>query len=891
MSNNINCIILCAGKGSRMNSPTKHKVCFEIDGVPAINRIIGDFKSCGIKKFLVIVGSMAGQVMECVGNTYDDIAFVYQKTPLGTGDAAKKGIGLLKNMKIDGPVLITMGDKIVDANVIKEIIDKFYSQDLDLCMAIQPKEFNKSGGRIVFDEDGNLRGICESIDVQSAILYKNIYKLCTQAQKDQIALDIDPIMELGEKIITDNKKRELVLSEVNSIAKGEKFYDPANFLDKLQQNKQYIELGKDKFDPESVENTEYVNAALYLFKPKALNYAIDLICDNNIQKEIYLTDVVNILSNTYEKDSFKFRVSTVVAKHRNSIMSFNNAEELLEIENYFRSTKVSKTTELDISSSMLKPVNQWLNLFENSSSQVMEKMRDIYGHDSELVEERRKAYIDTLLAFREKYGSDREVVISRAPGRVNLMGRHVEHRGGHINVISINKEVICVASPRLDDTINITNVDGEFPDRSFNISQHLVTLNWKDWLSYLESDEIKKMVTDSQGDWMNYVKAPILRLQYLYKDRKLNGMDMAFNGNVPMAAGLSSSSAIVVATAEASVLLNKLDVTPQKFVDLCGEGEWFVGSRGGAGDHAAMKYGNRGYIAHIGFFPFSFLGTFKFPEKYKLIVVNSLVKAKKTANAKDTFNQRVASYEFGFMMLKEKFPQYSSMMEYLRDVNPRNLQVKPSKIYEMLLELPETVRPQELFDILPSKYHDRIRQIMSSHKAPEHYIIRSVILYGLAECERSRICRELLDTGNLKDFGKFMNISHDGDRVCIYNDEFHMQPYDWSVSDDYLKRLIKDLKSEDPQKVMDAQLSMQPGGYGCSTPEIDLIVDISKRIPGVIGAQLSGAGLGGCVMVLVKENAVDLLISELEKRYYEPKGLNTAITVCIPVKGSSVIEV
>ncbi len=34
----INSIFLCGGKGTRMQSETKHKVCFEIDGVPAIVR-------------------------------------------------------------------------------------------------------------------------------------------------------------------------------------------------------------------------------------------------------------------------------------------------------------------------------------------------------------------------------------------------------------------------------------------------------------------------------------------------------------------------------------------------------------------------------------------------------------------------------------------------------------------------------------------------------------------------------------------------------------------------------------------------------------------------------------------------------------------------------------
>ncbi len=96
----------------------------------------------------------------------------------------------------------------------------------------------------------------------------------------------------------------------------------------------------------------------------------------------------------------------------------------------------------------------------------------------------------------------------------------------------------------------------------------------------------------------------MLRLQHRYQDVRVRGINMALSGNVPIAAGLSSSSTIVVATLQAAIALNNFDLTSQQFIDLCGEGEWFVGSRGGAGDHAAIYLGQRGKIAHVGYLPF-----------------------------------------------------------------------------------------------------------------------------------------------------------------------------------------------------------------------------------------------------------------------------------------------
>ena len=869
----INCILLCGGRGSRMNSPTKHKVCFEIDGVPAINRIIGNFKAAGIKRFIVVVGSMAGQVVECVGKEYSDAGFVFQKTPLGTGDAAKKGYDFIKSMGVDGPVLISMGDKVIDTDVIKKMVKKFEEDDLDVLTAVQKHEENKGGGRIVMDS-GKFSGICESLDARSAVLFSEIDKKYKNADE----INIDDILILSKDIIPEDKKRHAIVSDFEAL-EG-KTISHNRLYEMIKDKKRSVVLSNKEYNPRDVENSELVNAAIYLFKPEALEQSMGKLTSHNAQNEFYLVQAVNILA----AQNFKVDVYNVSAPH--AIMTYNNARELLDIENYFRSKRGADTVNL--SDNVLKKASDWLSMFENKQN-CSAVLKDIYGGDEELQEERRQAYIETLKCYIKRFG-DEEVVISRAPGRVNLMGRHIEHRGGCINVISINKEVIAVAGPRKDDTIDMSNADAAFEDRSFKISEHLLTLGWKDWMSYLESHEIKKMVLDTQGDWENYVKAPILRLQYKFKDRKLKGMNVLFNGNVPQAAGLSSSSAMVVATAEAEVLINGLDVTPQSFVDLCGEGEWFVGSRGGAGDHAAMKYGCCGYISHIGFFPFELQGKFKFPEGYKLIVANSHVKAKKTTNAKDTFNQRIASYEFGLMLLKQKYPEYAPKLKHLRDLNPENLNVMPSKIYEMLMNLPKSMTPAEVLSVLPESLHEKIKLIMSSSKVPQSYPIRSVILYGIAECERAKKCSSVLESGNYTEFGKLMNISHNGDRVCMYDENMNEIPYMSDTTDEYLNDLIADLKSENPKKVLESQLEMQPGGYACSAPEIDYMVDISRRVKGVLGTQISGAGFGGCIMILVKDEAVDDLKKSLTEKYYVPRNLEPLITVCTPIKGSSIIN-
>ena len=130
------------------------------------------------------------------------------------------------------------------------------------------------------------------------------------------------------------------------------------------------------------------------------------------------------------------------------------------------------------------------------------------------------------------------------------------------------------------------------------------------------------------------------------------GVFIELEKHIPVAAGLSSSSSIVVATMEAVVALNSLNIADNDFITLCGEGDWFVGSRGGAGDHAAMKCGRADKIVHLGFKPFEVGKSAAFSDKYAVIVANSMIKAKKSEGSKDKFNAKVACYEFSLMLIK-----------------------------------------------------------------------------------------------------------------------------------------------------------------------------------------------------------------------------------------------
>ena len=292
---------------------------------------------------------------------------------------------------------------------------------------------------------------------------------------------------------------------------------------------------------------------------------------------------------------------------------------------------------------------------------------------------------------------------------------------------------------------------------------------WDDWLSLVNSKAVANLTLSAGGDWSQYVIAAVLRLQKKFAAQKLRGFDMFVSGDIPIAAGLSSSSALVVGTAEAMVTLNGLNTFPSQFVDLCGEGEWFVGTRGGSADHAAIKMGEKGKVVQMAFLPFAVQETVPFPRDYVLAVCDSGVKAHKTTNARDQFNHRVACYRLGAAMILQLFPQYAPLVHHLRDVNPRTLGVPVAWIYKILLHLPEKASREELRENLGS---GQVQPLFESHNAPEDglYPIRGVVMYGLTECERSRRFPGALQEGRIEEIGRLMNTSHDGDRVARFGD-------------------------------------------------------------------------------------------------------------------------
>ena len=899
-------IILAGGKGTRMRSADLHKVCFPIDGRPVINRALDVYKACGIRNHIVVVGAMVGQVIETIGRDHEGVVFVFQSEQLGTAHAARQGARVMDTLANDEEVLIVSGDIAVESQVLEQLFDLFYSKNCDLAFVVKPRVSKAELGRVLLDPNGGVLGNIEVRDIWQRQILREIRGRfgggASPRPRPGHAPTLPHAKEIRELILRrfDEAKAALAFGTLwKAVAADRKNPSADEILECIPEEMTFFKFldqrGKPLIvTPDDAESTAAFNSSIYLVKSKAFRYVLKHLSKVNAQKEEYLSDLITILAQARSKSDRLFRVHAMRVENAKYVMAFNNPSELLEIETYIQSKKSRQMAGTLPSSPAFRPLEDWKKacrslIDDGRGTELWNEMVLIYGDEPELIQGRVKAYLETLEFASKHIASEERVLLVRSPGRVNLMGRHVDHQGGHCNLMTIGYETLMVVHPRNDDRFLLYNRDSErFPNREFSVSELVAELPWDDWISLVNSDKVSNLVLNAGGDWIQYVKAGVLRLQKKFASRRLRGSDIFVSGNIPIAAGLSSSSALVVATAEALVAANQLDTFPSQLVNLCGEGEWFVGTRGGSADHAAIKFGQKGKVIEVTFFDFAVEDIVPFPDNYILAVCDSGVKAQKTTNAKDQFNHRVACYHIGFKLIQKLFPQYSPLLSHLRDVNIRNLELPLSRIYKMLLRLPEQTTRDQLLRMLPA---EELKSLFDTHNPPADglYPVRGVVLYGLAECERSRLFAEALKSQHISQIARLMNASHNGDRVASFTANGTKREYRASVSNSYLLDLIDDLESGDPERVLGAQLQWQPGSYHCSIPEIDLMVDIATSVEGVEGAQLAGAGLGGCMMVFTHRDAVSSLVKDLEEKYYRPYGKTPATLLCNPIAGSGVL--
>jgi len=865
-------IILAGGKGTRMGSSDKHKVCFEVLGTPVIIRALETYNLCGAMANVVVVGMMSESVMATVNQRFPGTIYAFQEKPLGTGNAARKAAEILERMRFDGDVLVIAGDKVMDPRVLRRLLATHERSRADVTLATAKRPSNSSAGFVIKTARGNIAGIVEDVERRRLLALAEI----NASFHGQRELPRARVMAILGRTCGEKNGRVLAAEIWSGQDKARKLRR-SDFEAHLTRDQRAgrLRVGRELVHAaDMLRRFDQMNMSTYLFRAPVLFEALSRLKSVRPNDEEYLTDVFEILA--HQKKPARVVGCEITDPH--DLMAFNNPQELLAIEEVYRRKQGPAALEVTPDfGDTLAPAAAWDRMLTNPSTAACRQFQHWYEDEIPWSGIRK-----TLNAFMQRYSADRNVAIIRSPGRINLMGRHIDHQGGTVNVMAVDREIMLVAAPRNDDVVSLSNTEEtQFSEQAFRISDLVANLNWDDWQRVIDGPRIQRMLETARGDWANYVKAAILRLQEQFRDRQLRGLDMMVSGEIPMGAGLSSSSALVVATAEAVSEFNRLPVSGRRLVSLCGEGEWFVGTRGGAADHAAIKLSRRGYVTRVGFFPFHIEDSAKFLPGYNLVVCNSGVYAGKSKGARNVFNAKVTAYHIGRVWFKMSHPELSGRIEHLRDISPKHLGLSRVEFARALGQLPTRLtraQVQAAFSQMAGPEREHLERLFLSHEAPEEgYAVRDVVLFGLSEMERAQRCLDSLRRNDAQALGRMMTVSHDGDRVSRESSRHagrQARPFSEADFENWAKPGNRTIKLAD--------LS---GAYACSLPDLDRIVDLALRMPGVVGAQLAGAGLGGCIMVLVQRAHTPNLLKELSRcgiqaEVFRPIAGACSLTLC-----------
>ena len=154
-------------------------------------------------------------------------------------------------------------------------------------------------------------------------------------------------------------------------------------------------------------------------------------------------------------------------------------------------------------------------------------------------------------AFRKTFPGRSPTHFSRAPGRVNLIGDHTDYNGLPVLPMALNREVRMLFSPRSDQTVQVRNWEDEFDPIEFSISPDIPP--------------------GRVGGWGNYLKSALPGTGPPGRTT-CSGLDALVSSDLPIASGLSSSSALVVAMGQAVLTVNGLSLPMLEFAEDHGPG-------------------------------------------------------------------------------------------------------------------------------------------------------------------------------------------------------------------------------------------------------------------------------------------------------------------------------
>ena len=315
--------------------------------------------------------------------------------------------------------------------------------------------------------------------------------------------------------------------------------------------------------------------------------------------------------------------------------------------------------------------------------------------------------------FKKQFNKEPEYIFF-CPGRVNLIGEHIDYNGGQVMPCAISLGTYLAIGRNKEKTLRFRCLN--FPETA---DLHLQT-------SYSKSGK----------EWFNYPLGVIN--QVLNNDLTISGLDMLFYGNLPIAAGLSSSASVEVLTTFALQTIFKWNISNVDIALLAKKVEnEFIGVNCGIMDQFAVAMGreHKAILLNCDTLAYEYL-PFDTGD-YVLAIINS---RKQRALAESKYNERFAECGAALTLLKQELP-----VENLCDIDLHSFQSHRHLIKDPVLQkralhvISENFRVNEAKDALKGGELITFGKLMySSHESlKDLYEVSGKELDTIVEFSRS----------------------------------------------------------------------------------------------------------------------------------------------------------
>ncbi|KAK2032021.1 galactokinase [Colletotrichum zoysiae] len=508
-------------------------------------------------------------------------------------------------------------------------------------------------------------------------------------------------------------------------------------------------------------------------------------------------------------------------------------------------------------------------------------LADIYTEDA--LPAQTKRWSSLLSQFQSEYGHA-AAVVARSPGRVNIIGEHIDYSLYSVLPMAITADAILafsVADTPADSgtfTLRVANAQSDkYPARTFEVP--------------IAGD----VPIDAEvHEWSNYFKSGLRgALELLRRKRgdgfRPQGMNILMDGTVPVGGGLSSSAAFVSASALAVMLANgEQNIDKTELTELAIVSERAVGVNSGGMDQSASVFSQRGSALFVSFAPSLTARPVFFPTtnpELTFLIAQSFVTSNKQVTGPIHYNLRVVECSMAGAYLNAALNPPGTALA--KDASP--LGISLHGFHDAYFA--HGKRPQADGASGEEAAEAQLRELVDvtskTLTKPEGYTrdeIAGALGVSVAELEAIFMSKLSVRAERFKLRQRALHVFEEALRVLQFMKVLEREAPPSPAADTaaYNARL---------GGILNATQDSCRDLYECSAPEIDELCRIALD-NGSYGSRLTGAGWGGCTVHMVPADKVAAVREAWEREYYSKRELTEeqkegAVVVSRPGSGSA----